>query len=152
VPIVPVVYNQHATPPKNAIKINYINPPPPLKQKIRREFIETGDMSAVDGSLAHRLRGGKYPIDATLDLHGKTQDQAFALINHYITNAYNMGNRCILIITGKGHNGLGILREQLPKWLNNSHLKDYILTISHANQKHGGTGSFYVLLRKNRQE
>jgi len=59
-----------------------------------------------------------------------------------------MGKRCILVITGKGLHGQGIIREQLPKWLSISDLKDYILAINQAKPTHGGSGAFYILLRK----
>jgi len=107
-------------------------------------------MSRVDGSLAQKLKDGDYPIDATLDLHGKTQDEAFEVLRYFIGTAFSMSKRCILVITGKGVDGRGILRQELPKWLSVSGIKEYILAFTKAKQKHGGDGAFYVLLRKNK--
>jgi DNA-nicking Smr family endonuclease len=136
------------------IKISHLAPMPNLSpqysQKTSNRILEPGDMSRVDGSIARKLREGSYPIDATLDLHGRTQNEAFETLSYYITTAYSMGKRCILVITGKGTNGQGVIREQLPKWLNNSGLQDYILAINQAHSSHGSSGAFYVLLRKNR--
>jgi DNA-nicking Smr family endonuclease len=137
---------------KKRIKVQTITPTltPPPPYKSRGEFIETGDTSQIDGSIARKLKEGSYPIDATLDLHGRTQDEAFETLRYFIATAYDMGKRCVLVITGKGVEGQGILREQLPKWLSTDGLRGYILTIHHANAKHGGGGAFYVLLKKRR--
>jgi DNA-nicking Smr family endonuclease len=124
-------------------------PLPSPAKKIRTGELGIGETSRIDGSVARKLREGKYEIDATLDLHGRTQDEAFALLSSCITTAYAIGKRCILVITGKGSRGHGVIREQLPKWLNSSGLQDYILAIQQASPKHGGSGAFYVLLRKN---
>lgn len=137
---------------KTEIKITTIIPAPLplLSQKTKHEFLEVGDMSHVDGSIAKKLKEGSYPIDVRLDLHGRTQDEAFEALRYCVSTAYSLGKRCILVITGKGEQGKGILRGQLPKWLATSGLKEYILAINHANHQHGGSGAFYVLLRKNR--
>lgn len=123
---------------------------PPILKQMKESFFEAGDMSRVDGSIAEKLRDGSYPIDATLDLHGRTQDEAFESLRYFLTTAYSMGKRCILVITGKGQDGQGVLRENLPKWLNNNGLCEYILAYTNAKPQHGGSGAFYVLLRKNK--
>ncbi len=133
------------------IKITPIIPSPPvLKKEIKQDYLEAGDMKHVDGSVAQKLKDGDYPIEARLDLHGRTQDEAFETMRYFIATAHSMGKRCILVITGKGVEGNGILREQFPKWLSTSGLREYILAFTHAKPQHGGDGAFYVLLRKNR--
>lgn len=114
------------------------------------QYLEEGDMSRVDGAIAQKLKSGTYPLDATLDLHGRTQDEAFEDLKYFIKAAYSLGKRCILVITGKGIGGNGILHSQFPKWLNISGISEFVLAYNHAIQKHGGTGAFYVLLKKNR--
>jgi|GEM_PF-5559954 len=66
---------------------------PPPAQKVKYEILEAGDMSRVDGSIAKKLREGSYPIDATLDLHGRTQDEAFEILRYYIANSTAKCNR-----------------------------------------------------------
>lgn len=132
-----------------------INSPPPalfpmLATQNQVKLLEIGDVSRVDGSVAKKLQSGSYPIDATLDLHGKTQDEAFAAIQYYMGNAYNAGKRCILVVTGKGVQGKGVLRQQLHKWLSAPGIAEYILAITQAKPEHGGGGAFYVLLRRQR--
>ncbi len=131
--------------PQN-LPINLDNLPKPQEEV----YLQPGDTSRIDASIAKQLKNGDYPIDTTLDLHGLTQDEAFEKLKYFIQAAYGLGKRCILVVTGKGLNGEGVLRQQLPKWLNSPSLQGAILNISQAHIKHGGQGAFYVLLRKNR--
>lgn len=56
----------------------------------------------MDGKMAARVRAGKITIDARLDLHGDTVDQARARVQAFVLGAVDRGYRCILVITGKG--------------------------------------------------
>jgi DNA-nicking Smr family endonuclease len=86
--------------------------------------------------------------DATLDLHGLTQDKAHARVVSFIKRAAAEGNYNLLIITGKGRLGTGVLRNAVPKWLDTPQLRPFILAITYANPKEGGEGAIRVLLRK----
>ncbi|PIR37628.1 MAG: hypothetical protein COV35_09030 [Alphaproteobacteria bacterium CG11_big_fil_rev_8_21_14_0_20_39_49] len=114
------------------------------------DYIKHGTMSGVDKSTAKKLTGGKFQIDARLDLHGKTQDDALHMLRNFINSSYSSGKRNVLVITGKGANNDGILKNQVPRWLNNDGLREHIIMFSHAKPKHGGDGALYVLLRKNK--
>ncbi|WGI22044.1 Smr/MutS family protein [Amylibacter sp. IMCC11727] len=103
-----------------------------------------------------RLLKGQLEIDATLDLHGLTADQARMQLQIFIQNANRMGNRLLLIITGKGNKKTidefgrprsGVLRSGVPEWLKNS---DAVLQVTQAHGKHGGGGAYYVYLRRKR--
>ena len=108
-----------------------------------------------------RVRRGKLQIDDTLDLHGLTQVAAQARLESFIIKSVRDNMRCVLVITGKGDSAnlphdimrapKGILRERLRDWLNAPNLKPMIAGISQANLRHGGSGAFYVLLKR-RQE
>jgi DNA-nicking Smr family endonuclease len=54
----------------------------------------------------------------------------------------------LLIITGKGSDGNGILKQQLPRWLETDILKSKILAMTPARPEDGGHGALYVLLRR----
>ncbi len=120
--------------------------------KAELPYLSINDQSGIDGNTANKLRRGKIPIEATLDLHGYTQNEAFSALMAFINNAYSAGKRCVLVITGKGTRSAdgssGVLRENLPKWLNSTDIRPKILIYTHAQPHHGGTGAFYILLRR----
>lgn len=110
----------------------------------------------MDRRSFQRLLKGKLEIDATLDLHGFTADQARSQLQIFIQNANRRGNRLLLIITGKGNKETidefgrirsGILRSGVPEWLKQS---DEVLQVTQAHGKHGGSGAYYVYLRRKR--
>ena len=112
-----------------------------------------GSYANMDRNNAERLRKGEYPIDATLDLHGMTRDKAYNALSHFLRVQYERGSRCLLIITGKGvgkEQPQGVLRESLPQWLNRAELKSVVLAFDVAKPKHGGSGAFYLLLKRKR--
>lgn len=99
-----------------------------------------------------RLRRGQYDIEAVLDLHGMRFDQAHTAFRQFIKQSVAQDLRCILVITGKGNKnrGTGIIREALPNWVNEAQLKTSILAVRQAQPKDGGSGAYYVLLRRRR--
>lgn len=102
----------------------------------------------IDRRGQRKIARGQMPIDSTIDLHGLTQDQAYARLSRHLEAASNAGERCILVITGKGgEKGEGVLRRSLPDWLGNRVLGDLVSAISPAGRSHGGSGAFYVRLR-----
>ncbi len=112
-----------------------------------------GDTAGIDRANAQRFRKGKYPIDATLDLHGLSREKAYDALLRFISRHYAAQARCLLIITGKGKdspNTPGVLREEVPRWLAQPELKAQILALSTAQAKHGGGGAYYLLLRRKR--
>lgn len=108
--------------------------------------------SSVDRRTDERLRRGQMKIDGTLDLHGLNQIQAYEALLAFVMKKHKQDARCLLVITGKG--GLaekaGVLRQKLPLWLAAPPLADDVLRIYPARPRHGGTGAFYVLLRRRR--
>ena len=104
-----------------------------------------------------RLLKGKMDIDATLDLHGMTADQAKQHLTLFLRNAHKRHLRMILVITGKGRiHGVdefnrpkgGVLRQSLPDWLRSPALGHLVLQVTPAQQRHGGSGAWYVYLRR----
>ncbi len=95
-----------------------------------------------------KLRRGLYPIDARLDLHGLTQDQAHDRLAGFLSGAHARGSRCVLVITGRGARTGGTLRTMTPRWLDEAPLRPLVLTFAQARLEHGGEGALYVLLRR----
>lgn len=114
-------------------------------------YLSIGDLTAVDGSTATKLRKGQYPISAKLDLHGMRQDEAHNALTYFITHQFERRKRCVLVITGKGKSveDAGVLRTQVPRWLNAPPLREKILGFTYAAQ-HGKEGALYILLKKPR--
>jgi DNA-nicking Smr family endonuclease len=114
---------------------------------------------AMDKKAFARLKQGKLSPEARLDLHGMTLDQAHPRLNRFILDAHAQGKRLVLVITGKGKSRddygpiptrLGVLRHQVPQWFQQHPLKPHIMQVTQASQKHGGSGAYYVYLRRTR--
>ena len=104
-----------------------------------------------------KMKRGKSTPEATFDLHGMTVAQAHSALIHFLMTSYSRNMRLVLIITGKGKfqkdtgpipRQVGILRHQVPQWLRMPPLRDKVLQVSEAHGKHGGSGAYYVYLRK----
>lgn len=106
--------------------------------------------AGIDNASAKRLSKGHFDIDETLDLHGKTEIMAHKALSQFVVSAHRRGVRTLLIITGKGDKGQGLLRRKVPEWLKEDPLKPLILALSQANPKDGGGGALYVRLRRQR--
>ncbi len=113
----------------------------------------------IDNNTAKRFKREEFPIEATLDLHGYTEDQAYNKVFDFVRTSYIRQKRCILIITGKGLQKKdddnifatkGVLKERVPQWLNSSELRPLILSFRHPTAKNGGEGALYILLRRKR--
>ena len=95
-----------------------------------------------------------------MDLHGKTLDEANSIIENFIRKSYEDKVHKLIIVTGKGlHSSnekdpyvskdLGILKYSIPNFLkNNYQLMELISNISEASIEDGGSGAFYIFLKK----
>ena len=125
--------------------------------KTRREptapLESDGALPAIDRRTAERLRRGQIAIEAQIDLHGLTQDEAFAAIQTFLAESLQAGRRCVLVITGKGtaRDGGGVLRSSVPRWLTEGIYREHLIGIALAFPQHGGEGALYVLLRRVRE-
>tara|TARA_R110002124_G_scaffold287216_1_gene471479 strand:+ start:171350 stop:171973 length:624 start_codon:yes stop_codon:yes gene_type:complete len=113
------------------------------------------DKAGIDRKAFEKFRKGQMPIEATLDLHGLYQQQAYEKVTAFITQSSARNMRCIMIITGKGQKKSdgynredGILKKSLPDWLEQPSLKSKILKIQQAQRFHGGSGACYILLKR----
>jgi len=96
----------------------------------------------------------------SLDLHGRTLDEANQIIENIIRKSYEDKVHKLIIVTGKGlHSSnekdpyvskdLGILKYSIPNFLkNNAELMKLISNISEASIEDGGSGAFYIFLKK----
>lgn len=103
-----------------------------------------------DMSGQRRIRRGQSEIDARLDLHGHTQDTAHRELVEFLLRQARSGARCVLVITGKGRLGTGILRARLFEWIGDPDLRPFIAGYAAAHPRHGGAGATYIFLRSKR--
>ena len=114
--------------------------------------LNLGKPAGIDRRTAERLRRGRLTITARLDLHGLTQEKAHRRLDGFLADAQTAGHRCVLIITGKGERdgGSGVLRREVPRWLNQAPNRARVVAIEPAQPRDGGAGALYVLLRRAR--
>ena len=116
--------------------------------------------AGLDRRTANRLRKGEREPDARIDLHGMTAERAHRACLRFLSNALGRGARVVLVITGKGGrrrddgdimaSPRGVLRDSLPRWLKSSPLGHSIVGIYEASPRHGGSGAFYIYLKRRR--
>lgn len=140
------------------------SPAPALSPPAVRTDLSPG--SGLDRRNANRLRKGQMVIEGRLDLHGLRQAEAQARLTQFLLSAHAAGKRCVLVITGKGNSKMqadtddgrpgwmrnepGVLRQNLPAWLRQDPLRAIVLEMSAATPRDGGSGAFYILLRRDR--
>ena len=107
--------------------------------------------AGVDRATAERLKRGRYPVEAHLDLHGMTQAEAHRALTGFIGRSRVAGRRCVLVITGHGRISGGVLKAAVPRWLAEPGLRPDVLAITPAQPCAGGEGALYVLLRRLRE-
>jgi len=145
------------TPPNGrtdtAVPPSFVDPKAVVKSRPVLPELAHGITPGIDKSTATRLKKGRQPIEARLDLHGMTQAEAHPALDRFIENSYRAGRRGVLVITGKGtkpDGTVGVLRQAVPRWLNLPANRACILAFSHATAKDGGEGALYVLLKRRR--
>lgn len=123
--------------------------PPPAASNAQLAKSVTG--ATLDGGWDRRMTKGRLSPDRVLDLHGYTRDVAHDLLTAAISDAALDGARVLLVVTGKGaREGGGVLRAALPHWLEAPALRPYIAALRPAHPRHGGSGAWYVVLRRGR--
>ncbi len=116
------------------------------------EFLE-GAVAGVDHRLVRRLRRGEFSFRRHLDLHGLTVDEARTATGDFLRRALRDGERCVLIVHGRGLNSPGqvpVLKRQVVDWLARGAWARSVLAFTSARPCDGGAGALYVLLRRRR--
>lgn len=122
-------------------------------------FEVTDDGKRVEGrrvdtppNLLRTLRRGQFPIDGTLDLHGLAAETARERVLTFLEKARASGERCVLVIHGKGEHsatpGSGVLRGEISAWLSQGRARHYVAAFATASDHDGGEGAVYVALRR----
>jgi len=125
---------------------------PVQPRKPPKSVLEAGKPADLDRRTMDKLRKGKMRPEGRLDLHGMTADLALSALNAFLADRQAAGKRCVLVITGKGSlkEGGGVIRRELPSWLNAPGNRSRVLGFAGAQPADGGGGAFYVLLKRRR--
>jgi DNA-nicking Smr family endonuclease len=132
-----------------AIKVNATDsltssPAKPLEPP---SLIEYG----IDRGMKKRLANGQLLIEARLDLHGLTLEQAHQALTQFLYQSNMAGYDLVLVVTGKGNNSPKnhtTIKQQFIHWLDTPTLKPLVRGYAVAEQPHGGSGAYYLFLRK----
>jgi len=145
-------------------------PPPEMPRprvNVRPQPVEAPNMSpertvsapesaSLDGGWDRRIRKGRIEAERTVDLHGHTQDEAYAALAGALERAWRDDVRTLLVITGKarpaGADGRprGVIAANFSRWAATPALRPFIAAIRPAHPRHGGGGAWYVILRRKR--
>lgn len=107
-----------------------------------------------DRDVGRALAKGKRTPQASLDLHGLTLTAAEKAVARFLAKSCGQNLRIVLIVTGKGtrlEGGRlfgGRIRAEFPGWLERSDNRALVASVRTAHPRHGGSGAFYVLLRR----
>jgi DNA-nicking Smr family endonuclease len=146
-------------PPKAPSKPSRTPPPAPVwdgapftvgelaKAPLRPGSPSRGAERDIEPRRKHRIAKERDPIGARIDLHGLDQDRAQAALESFVLRAWDEGYRAVLVITGKGVRGGGVLRKRAPEWLASPALRGVVAGVSEAHPRHGGQGALYVALK-----
>jgi DNA-nicking Smr family endonuclease len=97
-----------------------------------------------------RIRRGRVEIGGTLDLHGHNQETAPAVLARFLRAAHERGAPTVIVVTGVGRGGQGVLKRRLPEWLAEPGVRSLVSGFAQAHRTHGGEGAYYVFLKRAR--
>ena len=89
--------------------------------------------------------------DGIIDLHGFKLQEAKIILKNYVFQAFNNNKRNILIITGKGLNKTGLLKKEVPIWLNEREIKKILISYEEAPKSFGGEGALIIRLKNKKK-
>lgn len=100
----------------------------------------------LDARRWNDLSRGRTRPERLLDLHGRRAQDAHAAVEAFLEAAIRDGLRCVAIVTGKGNGEGGVLRRELPHWLNAPGLRSAVLGAAHPHPSN--PGAVHLLLRR----
>jgi DNA-nicking Smr family endonuclease len=111
------------------------------------EHEQTFVRPGLGADVASKLRRGRWSVQAELDLHGLTSDEAHDALSDFIVDARTRRYRCVRVIHGKGltsPNKEPVLKGKVRRWLARW---DEVLAYTEAPRHAGGSGALLVLLK-----
>ena len=109
--------------------------------------LDTAGYGGISRAGARSIKSGQSGYTSKIDLHGLSREKAQIKLRQFLQRSARDGHRHVLVITGKGAEGKGVIRSYFPVWLNEAPLSDLVIAYCQAQPKDGGSGAWYVNLR-----
>ena len=106
---------------------------------------------ALEAKEKKRLKNKNFLFDDIIDLHGKTEVQAFEIVKNFIKNSFLEERKNIIIVSGKGINSQGKLKLKTPLWLKSEQLSKFIVGFETMPNNKGGEGALFVKLKNKKK-
>ncbi len=119
---------------------------PAAKPRAPSPLVTGAHPPGLDTSTWTRLRNGKLTPERQLDLHGRTLAAAHGALRRFLEAAHAEQVRCVEVITGKGAQGAGAIRRELPFWLNEPNLRALVVASVHPHA--ANPGAVRLLIRR----
>ena len=94
----------------------------------------------------HVIRPAVKELPFMLDLHGQTVQDAFDKTISFLGKHYRANHRQVLIVTGKGTMGQGLIKKEFDGWLNHDKIKKYVQSYQWQNRG----GAVKINLKRNK--
>ena len=131
-----------------ATKTKPVPAKPAVAAPTRKTIAPPPGPQSIEPGRLRRLTRERDGMGPRLDLHGLTQDEARARLTSFLARAHAEGWRAVMVITGKGSRGDGVLRRYAPEWLAAPGLAHIVAGVGEAHRRHGGEGALYVALKR----
>ena len=131
--------------PKTSTKIRTASaasakaPPAPAPRSVPEE---------LEPRRQRRLSRERDPIEASIDLHGFGRFEAEDQLRAFLSQSQARGLRAVLVVTGQGRRGGGVIRASIHEWLQGHALRGVVSGFAMAHRRHGGDGAIYVTLKR----
>lgn len=122
--------------------------PAPTPARAAAQPVHRGPAEVLEPRRKRRLVRERDPIEAKLDLHGHGRFQAEDALIAFLMQAQARGYRAVLVVTGQGRRGGGVIRASIHDWLTGPALQPVVSGFAPAHRRHGGDGALYVTLRR----
>ena len=122
-------------------------PSPKKNQTLTPANLDQTGFGGISRAGARAIKSGQSGYTRRIDLHGLSREQAQIKLRQFLQSSSQMGHRHVLVITGKGTAGKGVIRTYFPIWLNEPPLSNLVIAYCQAQPKDGGGGAWYVNLR-----
>lgn len=131
--------------PKVSTKIRNVAPTVPTKAS---PPVPRAAPEELEPRRQRRLSRERDPIEASIDLHGFGRFEAEDQLRAFLIQSQARGLKAVLVVTGQGRRGGGIIRASIHEWLQGHALRGVVSGFAMAHRRHGGDGAIYVTLKR----